>query len=419
MANTSRRMIDRSGKMFLPMNMQGSSGKEYFITVPKLFILCAILVWLYIYIGYGSNLPFTLFGWIVTGTINFYVIQKIIRKFILQEDYFYGIYTLNKSLSETTPDIYWQVASIRHTPDGDILVYSDMKIACILKLERDTIVGKAEDSSEIHYDAWSDFYRELHEKNFKCIQMNLMEPSGKDPRIKTLGMTASQSNNKNVKYALELECGHLQRISNAMLSEFEYFMVYTESVSKIDTIVPDLLDCTYSLLRGAYSSARVMTEREIYNMPKSAFNVQFFDGIQAQMNVYRNDNKKIPSILRVSGIKFRDSGYREITDKEDAVLDKLSSLVEGNELKYGEWTVSEALNGSISKLNNFNKKVVVQQQVNNENETEEKPEKAEKKKKGLFGGGKKKDKKAKGKNPVTTDEEETHFGDEDESLFDD
>lgn len=412
-------MIDRSGKMFLPMNMQGSSGKEYFITVPKLFILCAILVWLYMYIGYGSNLPFTLFGWIVTGTINFYVIQKIIRKFILQEDYFYGIYTLNKSLSETTPDIYWQVASIRHTPDGDILVYSDMKIACILKLERDTIVGKAEDSSEIHYDAWSDFYRELHEKNFKCIQMNLMEPSGKDPRIKTLGMTASQSNNKNVKYALELECGHLQRISNAMLSEFEYFMIYTESVSKIDTLIPDLLDCTYCLLKGAYSSARVMTEREIYNMPKSMFNVQFFDGIQAQMNVYRNDNKKIPSILRVSGIKFRDSGYREITDKEDAVLDKLSSLVEGNELKYGEWTVSEALNGSISKLNNFNKKVVVQQQVNNENETEEKLERAEKKKKGLFGGGKKKNKKAKGKNPATPDEEETHFGDEDESLFDD
>lgn len=426
MANTSRRTIDRSGRMFLPMNMQGSTGKEYFITVPKIAILCAIGLWLYIYFGYGSNLPFSVTGWIITLIPNIFIIQKIIRKLVLEEDYFYDIYTLTNDLKEVSPDIYWRIASIRHTPDGDILVFSDMKIACILRLERDTIVGKAEDGSEKHYDAWSDFYRELHERKFKCIQMNLMEPSGKDPRLNTLGMTASQAENRNVKYALELEMGHLKRISNAMLSEFEYFMIYSESIAKMDDMIPDLLDCSYTLLQGAYSSAKVMTEREIYSMPKSMFNVTFFDGIQAQMNVYRNENKKIPSIMRVSGIKFKDSGYREITEKEDAVLSKLSSLVESNQLKYGEWTVSEALDGSISKLNNFNKKVSTQRQVNTDNNTDTKSEGVEEKqvKKGLFAKNKKekvqkdKNKKTNKKDNNTNDISNKTFGDEDEDLFD-
>ena len=43
MANTARRKI-KGDKMFLPMNIQGgsSSGKEYFITIPKLLILAGM-----------------------------------------------------------------------------------------------------------------------------------------------------------------------------------------------------------------------------------------------------------------------------------------------------------------------------------------------------------------------------------------
>lgn len=357
MANTERRKTAKDGKMFIPMNMQGSSGKEYFITVPKLAMMCGLAFLSYVTIGWASNSNLNILGWALVIIFDFFIIQYITRKYILEEDYFYDIYVKTKQLKEATPDLMWRIPFISHTEDGDVAVYDDMKVACVLQLERDTIVGKAEDSSEKHYDAWSDFYKELHSKNLSFVQLNLMEPSGKDPRLNTLALTAGNVRNTGVRFALELEMGHLKRISNAMLSEFEYFVIYSNTVSNVNKLIPDVVECSYALLNGAYSSVKVLTEKEIYDIPKSMSNVKFFDGIQAQMNVYLNDNRKTPEILKIKQIRTRQDGIIQITDKDKKTLDKLASLVDAGELEYGEWSVKRALEGNISKLNKKPEKV--------------------------------------------------------------
>lgn len=356
MANTSRRIIGRDGKTFLPMNMQGSTGKEYFITVPKLVVMCLIAIYLYLYISFGSTSGFTVFGWIITGIISFLLLQWVIRKFILDENYFFKIYNTTRRMKDVSPDVFWNIPSIRNTVDGSILVYGDMKIGCVLRLERDTIVGKAEESSEKHFDAWSDFYRELHGKNLNFIQMNVMEPSGKDPRLNTLGVTASNASNANIRMALELEMGHLKRISNAMLSEFEYILVYSKQLSRMDTLTDDIIECTYSLLDGAYASVKILNEKEIYDLPKSLFNTLFFNGIQAQINVYKSENVTIPEIMKIYRVTDDSNNKYDIGDKENTVLDKLSTLVNNDELHFGEWSVKDALEGNIEKVNKFNDK---------------------------------------------------------------
>ena len=127
MANTSRRIIGRDGKTFLPMNMQGSTGKEYFITVPKLVIMCLIALYLYLYISFGSTSGFTVLGWILTGIISFLILQWVIRKFILDENYFFKIYNTTRKMKDVSPDVFWNVPSIRNTVDGSILVYVNVK----------------------------------------------------------------------------------------------------------------------------------------------------------------------------------------------------------------------------------------------------------------------------------------------------
>lgn len=368
MANTARRKI-RGDKMFLPMNIQGGSnaGKEYFITIPKLLILLTMAFITWYIIALGRDIGFKPLAWVVIAIVLILIYQKIIRKFVLEEKYFYSIYDRANKLENVTPDLFWRVSSIRKSPDGDILVYSDMKIGCILKLERDTIVGKAEDSSEIHYDAWSDFYRELHTKDLRFMQMNIMEPSGKDPRLTTLSNTASKAKNTNVREALELEMGYLKAISSATLSEFDYILIYTTSIARIDSLIDDIAECSYKLLNGAYSSVKILHEKEIYELPKTIHNVEFFDGVQAQMNVYRESDRKIPTIMRFIKLRYSDGSLRELNEKDGKKLAQLSSLVSNGALRYDEWSVKEALNGEIEKLNNFNSSKKVVQQVDEHN----------------------------------------------------
>ena len=283
------------------------------------------------------------------------------------------------------------------TLDGSILVYGDMKIGCVLRLERDTIVGKAEESSEKHFDAWSDFYRELHSKNLNFIQMNVMEPSGKDPRLNTLGVTASNASNANIRMALELEMGHLKRISNAMLSEFEYILVYSKQLSRMDTLTDDIIECTYSLLDGAYASVKILNEKEIYELPKSLFNTLFFNGIQAQINVYKSENVTIPEIMKIYRLTDDSNNKYDIGDKENTVLDKLSTLVNNDELHFGEWSVKDALEGNIEKVNKFNDKKLGSDEADDEEDKalEKKKKKVKKEKKKPLRKDKKHNKNAK------------------------
>ena len=161
-----------------------------------------------------------------------------------------------------------------------------------------------------------------------------------------------------------------------MLSEFEYFVVYSNTISNVNKLIPDVIECSYALLDGAYSKIRVLTEREIYEIPKSMSNVKFFDGIQAQMNVYLNENRRTPNILKIKQIKTHRDGLIPITDKDKKTLDKLASLVDN-----GEWSVKRALDGNISKLNNFNKRPEKVDKATDAKDTKKKTQRAVKTKK--------------------------------------
>ena len=70
MANSKRRYIDKNGSMFIPMNVEGGTWNEHFITTPKLITIGAIVfsaiflgMWLAsVYAGPSSYIIFYVAG---------------------------------------------------------------------------------------------------------------------------------------------------------------------------------------------------------------------------------------------------------------------------------------------------------------------------------------------------------------------
>lgn len=357
MANTERRKLDKQGRQFMPMNVDGGLDEHRFINTKKLIYIGILTVGLLAYISNGRTVGYTWTGWLFTGLVIFLIYQWVIRKFIFEEDYYYKIRKANKQLVNTTPDVAWSISSIRKTEYGDILIYSDMKIGCIVKLDKDTIIGKAEGSAEKHFDAWSEFYKELNLRDLKRVQLNIMEPAGKDSRITEVAETASSSNNKNLRYLLETEIGYIKSISRVTLNESDYILIYTDRASRIDSLLADVTECCYKLLEGAYRSAVILDDREIYQLPRGLHNVGIFDGIAAQMNVYKNSGFKIEDAFELIGYGHTELGspgikYSKLSKKDINVISKLSSLVNNGYIKYGEWTIKDALSGKLN-INKF------------------------------------------------------------------
>lgn len=354
MANSERREINKEGKMFIPMNMTGSSDNEHFINVPKLLILGGLVFGTVTLYG-KLNGSASIVGYIVFTIIYILVVQFILRKFIFEENYFFKMWMKVKSYVVPTPEIFWNISSISHTKDGDIVIFSDMKIGCFIKLERDTIVGKVSDYMERHIDAWSDFYKEINLRNLNIVQMNIMELAEKDSRIDDLSLSASKCQNIAVRNLLELEVGYVKEISRATLSESDYILIYDKSVTHLDTIISDINDCKAKLLEGAYAEVNILKEKEIYQLPKDMHNVKYFDGIAAQINVYKSANYKVKPVMVFESIGFDDKKVVKLGDKERNVIAKLASLVKDESLIFGEWSTKEALEGSINVFNLKNK----------------------------------------------------------------
>ena len=79
---------------------------------------------------------------------------------------------------------------------------------------------------EKHFDAWSEFYKSLNLMGYRYVQMNIMEPAGKDVRLDELADIASHAKNEGVRTVLELSTGYMKEISRATLNEKDYILIY-------------------------------------------------------------------------------------------------------------------------------------------------------------------------------------------------
>lgn len=347
MANSARRRIDNQGRMFIPMNVEGGNFDEKFLDTKKVvWLVCLLLMWIFIAISLNSTDALSKLGrglMIGGGVIvTFYVT----RYAILEERYYYKMYKKMQLYDNPTTDVFWNVASIKDTNRGSILMYSDMRVGAIIKLERDSIIGRDDDFIENHFDAISDFYRELMLRDLCFVQLNMMEQAGKDPRIPKLDKLVMDTENPNVKMLLELELGYIKNLTRATLYETDYILIYSNRLDRIDTIIDDIEDCAYRLLDGAYVGYDVLNSKEIIDLHKEIFGISYFDYSEAAINTFRTVNINNKPAVELKALNLKNGSRVELTNKDILDIKRLASYVENGNIKEDNISILDALDGN-------------------------------------------------------------------------
>lgn len=343
MANTSRRYIDRNGNMFIPMNVEGGTWEDHFITTPKL-VAIALMVGSYI-ISYAwlVDVGAKLSGYILITLILTFINQFVLRYFIFEEKYYYRVYKKLKEQEITTPASFWDVASLKHTPEGDIITYSDGRIGVIVKLDRDTIIGKPEDFKEDHYDALSDFYKSLTNSKLNFVQMNIMEPAGNDPRIMNLDKLVNKSSNPNICKLMEREIGYIKNITRATLYESDYFLIYTHDTSRIDYLIQDVIDSLYILLDGGYVGYQILFSKDIIELVKKMYGVKYFNYTEATLDMYKYNGVRSERPFNITGIKFNDGDYVNFNSADKNKIYSMTSEILGGTLNIKDVSIKSTV----------------------------------------------------------------------------
>ena len=325
MANSKRRYMDSNGNMFIPMNMEGGSWNENFMTTPKLVTLgislavgAIMIAWL------RSNYAETR-AYVILISLYIFVLQIIVRYIIFEERFYYRMYKKLKESEVTTPAIFWDIAYIKEVGDASLLTYTDGKVGIIVRLERDTIIGKDKRFTEDHYDAISDFYKELSTMNYSFVQMNVMEQAGNDPRLTELDKLLTKSDNPNICKLMERQIGYIKGITNKTLYESDYILVYTKDPSKVDAIVNDTIESVYKILDGAFIGFRILRTRDIIELVKEGYGVKYFNYTEATLSIFKNSNIGGEKTFDLSEIIYSDGERQKVGDRELNIINRLTS----------------------------------------------------------------------------------------------
>lgn len=338
MANSQRRILDKNGNQFIPMNVEGQSYSDNFWSTTKVITLAGILLGGAAVIAFLSSNQSKPAGWVVIFGGYLLLAIYLFRYIIFEEKFYYRMYKEFKDNEITTPAIFWNIASIKNTEDGAILTYADAKVGLLVKLDRDTITGKPLDFEETHYDAISDFYKELTRYGYSFVQLNIMEMAGKDPRLAELDKITLKCDNENIKRLVELQVGHIKNIAQNSLYESEYVLIYSNDITKIDHIIPDTIEIMFTILNGGYIGYKIMNRRDLIELEKESFGVKYFNSTDASLNIYRNDANSANIPFRIHGIKWDTGEVQELdnmrkhklrTITDNIVLEKIT-LEEAN-----------------------------------------------------------------------------------------
>lgn len=331
MANSKRIYTNDGGQMFIPMNVDGGGGNASFWNTGKTMIISALgIVDFFLFTGMASqgfNWASTLLCGIIIGIVNI----LLIRIFIIEEKYYLKMYEKQKKYEIAEPNLFWNV----NIQNKNILYYLDGKMGVIVKMERDTIVGKDEDFKEKHYDAWSDFYKELNLHKLKRVQMNLMDTAGDDPRFKELDkLVVGAKFNDNLKELVEKQVGHIKAKARNTLFEDDYFLIYTDNYTPYEELVQNVHICVGKLLKGAFIGYKILDRNALNELFKSEFGIKYFNEDKASISLYGNVSKSVVA-LTIKSLTVANKEY-EVNNIQEKALKELTHQIKLGKKQYGE-----------------------------------------------------------------------------------
>lgn len=344
MANSDRRYFDKNGKTFVPMNVEGSTYADTWMTTPKMItIILVILSAIVVGLAIGNN-GLNFFQGLIWYIIWLFIVQFPIRYIVFEEKLYYAAYKDIKNKEITTPDSFWDVASIKNTGDGAVLTYAFGRVAVILKVERDTITGKPVGFREQHEDAISDFYRELITNNYCVVSMNLMEPAVKDNRLKELDKITTIRDNENSAKLVQYEVGYLKNITKQAMFENDYFLIYSNDINRVDTIIQDTVEAAMILMDGAFSDFELLDIKGIADIEKECTGVGMFNIAEASLNMYNSmTNTSVTKTFDIEGIEWANGEYQILNQAEKNKVNNIISKAKAQGKAIDKYSLQRAI----------------------------------------------------------------------------
>lgn len=342
--NSKRLRMNEQGRMFIPMNVEGGGYDENFFSTPKLItvgLLVLVLVILIATLASPEN-RLSALGKVLAVLLYLFIASFVVRYVIFEERYYFKMYKKMLANQNPTTAVFWRIAAIRDTVRGGILRYSDGKYGAILKLERDSIIGKNSEFRESHFDALSDFYKELALRKLAFVQLNMMERADNDSRIPALDTLILNEPNANLKKVLQLELGYIKNRSRETLYETDYILVYTTKLERVDSLISDLQACASILLDGAYSGFEILGQREIIDLHKEIFGIGYFNLSEASINTFNEVGDKKKAIT-LKALKLTNGRTVELTKRDTDIINRLLKRVEDGEVDISDISVLKAL----------------------------------------------------------------------------
>ena len=342
--NSKRLRMNEQGRMFIPMNVEGGGYDENFFSTPKLItvgLLVLVLVILIATLASPEN-RLSALGKVLAIVFYLFIASFVVRYVIFEERYYFKMYKKMLANQNPTTAVFWRIAAIRDTVRGGILRYSDGKYGAILKLERDSIIGKNSEFRESHFDALSDFYKELALRKLAFVQLNMMERADNDSRIPALDTLILNEPNANLKKVLQLELGYIKNRSRETLYETDYILVYTTKLERVDSLISDIQACASILLDGAYSGFEILGQREIIDLHKEIFGIGYFNLSEASINTFNEVGAKKKAIT-LKALKLTNGRTVELTKRDTDIINRLLKRVEDGEVDISDISVLKAL----------------------------------------------------------------------------
>lgn len=342
--NSKRLRMNEQGRMFIPMNVEGGGYDENFFSTPKLItvgLLVLVLVILIATLASPEN-RLSALGKVLAVLLYLFIASFVVRYVIFEERYYFKMYKKMLANQNPTTAVFWRIAAIRDTARGGILRYSDGKYGAILKLERDSIIGKNSEFRESHFDALSDFYKEVALRKLAFVQLNMMERADNDSRIPALDTLILNEPNANLKKVLQLELGYIKNRSRETLYETDYILVYTTKLERVDSLISDIQACASILLDGAYSGFEILGQREIIDLHKEIFGIGYFNLSEASINTFNEVGAKKKAIT-LKALKLTNGRTVELTKRDTDIINRLLKRVEDGEVDISDISVLKAL----------------------------------------------------------------------------
>ena len=342
--NSKRLRMNEQGRMFIPMNVEGGGYDENFFSTPKLItagLLVLVLVILIATLASPEN-RLSALGKVLAIVFYLFIASFVVRYVIFEERYYFKMYKKMLANQNPTTAVFWRIAAIRDTVRGGILRYSDGKYGAILKLERDSIIGKNSEFRESHFDALSDFYKEVALRKLAFVQLNMMERADNDSRIPALDTLILNEPNANLRKVLQLELGYIKNRSRETLYETDYILVYTTKLERVDSLISDIQSCASILLDGAYSGFEILGQREIIDLHKEIFGIGYFNLSEASINTFNEVGAKKKAIT-LKALKLTNGRTVELTKRDTDIINRLLKRVEDGEVDISDISVLKAL----------------------------------------------------------------------------